>query len=113
MPTIRKLSTEEVAEFKAPKLSSRQKIAQEYDEMLDGFDLGDWGEIELGDDDNRLTVRSRLQAAGARRDLHLSFHRSSGNIVRFVVEKKPQTAPAEQTSEPKKRGRKPKVAVQS
>src|SRR5215212_8951123 len=115
MPTVRKLTPEEITERNAPKMSQRKRIANEYDSMIAGFEPGEWGELELSEEDNRLTIRNRLLAAAGRRNLHLSFHRSSGNMMRFVVE---EAAPAAKVvaatdaeNAPKKRGRKPRVAV--
>ena len=117
MPTIRKLSPEEITSRETSKLSQRQQTARQYDALLTDFAPGEWAEVELDDGDNRLTVRNRLQAAAERRGYNLAFRRTSGNMVRFAVEEAPAPtatkeepatpAASEPTSAPKKRGRKP------
>lgn len=123
MPTIRKLSSDEITAHKTAKLSPRQQTAHQYDALLADFSPGEWAEVDLDDGDNRLTVRNRLEAAATRRGLHLAFRRSSGTIVRFAIEAAPpapveETPPAatpepdpEPTPAPKKRGRKPATAA--
>ena len=85
MPNVRKLSVEEIEDHKNGKLSRRQKTAFECDNMLKSFELGDWGEVILSDEDNRLTVRNRLQAAAERRHYTLYFHRTDPMMLRFEV----------------------------
>lgn len=85
MPTIRKLAPEEVDSQKRKKMSQRQITAREYDSMVADFAIGDWGELTLAQNDNRLTVRSRLQSAAERRGVSLAFQRSQGGAVRFEV----------------------------
>lgn len=115
MPSIRKLSPEEVTSRETSKLSQRQQTARQYDALLADFAPGEWAEVELDDGDNRLTVRNRLQAAAERRGFNLAFRRTSGNMVRFAIEEAPAPTATEEpatsdasepTSAPKKRGRK-------
>lgn len=122
MPTIRKLSSDEITAHKTAKLSARQQTAYQYDALLADFAPGEWAEVDLDDGDNRLTIRNRLEAAATRRRLHLAFRRTSGRMVRFVIEaappapleEAPPVAPPEPepqpTPTPKKRGRKPETA---
>jgi hypothetical protein len=85
MPSFRKLAKEEVNHIKGRKMSQRQRTAREYDMMLENFETGDWGEVVLSESDNRLTVRSRLQAAAERRGVSLAFQRTHGSVLRFEV----------------------------
>jgi|GEM_PF-1939582 hypothetical protein len=110
MPTIRKMTQEEVEDFKGHKLSQRQRTAREYDAMIEGFTTGDWGEVTLSEEDNRLTVRSRLQAAAERRGFALAFQRTQGSILRFEVippESKEESA-NNSPSTPRRRGGRPR-----
>lgn len=42
--------------------------------------------MQLNEEDNRLTVRNRLQAAAGRRGLALTFRRTTGPLLRFRVD---------------------------
>lgn len=85
MPVVRKLSDDEVRTLGTKPLGERGRVAAEYDTYLLDFAPGDYGEVQLDDGDNRLTIRNRLQAAAARRDLTLSFRRTIGPRLRFQI----------------------------
>jgi len=110
MPTIRKMTHEEVEDFKGHKLSQRQRTAREYDAMLEGFQTGDWGEVVLSEADNRLTVRSRLSAAAERQGVGLAFQRTQGMFLRFeVIPAETKEAPENGVAAPaKRRGGRPR-----
>lgn len=110
MPTIRKMTQEEVEDFKGHKLSQRQRTAREYDAMVEGFQTGEWGEVVLSEADNRLTVRSRLQAAAERHGVALAFQRTQGMFLRFeVIPAEVREEPAnDPTPAPKRRGGRPR-----
>jgi hypothetical protein len=85
MPTVRKLSQEEVRTIENKGKGLRKLIEEEYDMFLGDYNVGDYGEAELGSDEKRLTVRNRLKAAAKRRDLSIDFKRTQGNILRFRI----------------------------
>src|SRR5690348_13949785 len=85
MPIIRKMTQDEIEDFKGHKMSQRQRTAREYDSMIEGFQTGDWGEVVLSEADNKLTIRTRLQAAAERHGFALAFQRTQGMILRFEV----------------------------
>lgn len=86
MPSIRKLSPDEVQERKHGKPSQRSMVAREYDTMLGQFDIGDWGEVMVDTSEKRLTIRNRLQAAAERKTVKLRFFRTQGPVIRFEVQ---------------------------
>jgi hypothetical protein len=85
MPTVRKLSPEEVHTIEYKGVGVRKLTEEQYDTFLAEYDVGDYGEAELEEDEKRLTVRNRLKAAAGRRGLALHFNRTTGNVVRFKV----------------------------
>jgi hypothetical protein len=85
MPTVRKLTQEEVRTIENKGKGLRKLIEEEYDRFLGDYDVGEYGEAELTDDEKRLTVRNRLKAAARRRGLSIDFKRTQGNILRFKV----------------------------
>ena len=85
MPTIRKLSHEEITAREAAKLSVRKQNARQYDTMLADFEPGDWGEIGLEEGDKRTSIRTRLLAAAERRGFTIAIRRGSASMVRFEV----------------------------
>lgn len=134
MPTMRKLTTDEVRALETKPLGNRAQVAAEYDTYLQEFAAGDYGEVQLDENDNRLTVRNRLQAAAGRRSLKLTFRRTKGLLLRFrveaatgapgraepaalaavaeVPEPKPVTAASQEAppaEAPKRRGRRPRA----
>lgn len=119
MPQIRKLAPEEVQVLGSHGKSERAQVAEQYDALLSGFELGDWGEAAIAIGENRLTVRNRLTAAASRRALEIDFKRTGPELLRFtliVPGAKPARAPA-RTAAPEvvpaptpKRGRRPAPA---
>ena len=86
MPSIRKLTPDEVHERTHGKPSQRSVVSREYDTMLGQFDIGDWGEVVVDPSEKRLTIRNRLQAAAERKDVKLRFSRTQGPAIRFEVQ---------------------------
>jgi hypothetical protein len=86
MPSIRKLTPDEVQERKHGKMSKRALVSREYDEMLGQFAIGDWGEVVVDPSEKRLTIRNRLQAAAERKEVKLRFFRTQGPVIRFEVQ---------------------------
>jgi hypothetical protein len=85
MPTVRKLTQDEVRTIENKGKGLRKLIEEEYDIFLGDYDVGEYGEAELGSDEKRLTVRNRLKAAAKRRGLSIDFKRTQGNILRFKI----------------------------
>src|SRR5260370_32874072 len=53
--------------------------------FLSDYEVGDYGEVELDEEDKRLTVRNRLKAAAGRREVGIEFRRTQGDIIRCRV----------------------------
>ena len=62
MPTMRKLTLEEVQALQDKGKGPRKLVEEQYDVILGDYEVGDYGEAELEPDEKRLTVRSRLRA---------------------------------------------------
>jgi hypothetical protein len=93
MATIRKLTSEEIEQLMrgtqkkgSAGISERVRIAQEYDMFLADFAPSDYGEVDLAEGENKLTVRSRLSAAAKRRGWKLIFTPTRGQAIRFHVD---------------------------
>jgi hypothetical protein len=104
MPTVRKLSQEEVRTIENRGKGLRKLIEEEYDSFLGDYTLGDYGEAELSDGEKRLTVRNRLKAAARRRGLSVDFKRTQGSVLRFRVSPE-VVAPAAPKGKAKGKGR--------
>lgn len=101
MARIRKAAHEDSSTAVERPLSTRARIAQEYDALLADFAVGDYGKVDLSDGEQRLTVRSRLQAAARRRRMSLRFRPGPSTALVFHVQAAaPQAAPAPQPAEP-------------
>src|SRR5262245_21724520 len=85
MPSVRKLAPEEVQTIENKGKGQRKLTEEQYDAFLADYAVGEYGEAELGEDENRLTVRNRFKAAATRRGIGLDFNRTRGNIIRFKV----------------------------
>jgi hypothetical protein len=85
MPTIRRLTAQEVQSLENKGKGQRRLVEEQYDAFLADYGPGDYGEAELDENENRLTVRNRFKAAAARRGLNLIFPRTTGNVIRFRV----------------------------
>jgi len=85
MPVVRKLDPDEVQDIENKGKGQRKLVEEEYDRYLAEYRIGDYGEADLGPDENRLTVRNRFKAAARRRGVALEFRRTSENLLRFKV----------------------------
>jgi hypothetical protein len=85
MPVVRKLVPEEVQTLEYKPKGQRKLTEEQYNSFLADYEVGDYGEAELGDDENRLTVRNRFKAAATRRGIGLDFKRTKGSVLRFKV----------------------------
>jgi hypothetical protein len=89
MPSFRKLGPAETTALEQPPLGVRARVAQEYDEHLAGFAVGDYGRAEPIEGEQRKVVRSRLHAAARRRGLALRFRPGPSAALIFHVEAAP------------------------
>ena len=107
MPTMRKLTPDEVQALQDKGKGPRKLVEEQYDAILSDYDVGDYGEAELEPEENRLTVRNRLRAAAQRRGLAIEFKRTSGDLVRFYIpgHNGTQAAPAAVAAPAQSRGR--------
>jgi len=85
VPTVRKLTTEEVQTIENKGKGQRKLTEEEYDRYLAEYGVGDYGEAVLDPNENRLTVRNRFKAAAGRRGVGLEFRRTTGDMIRFKV----------------------------
>ena len=85
MPQVRKLAPEEVQALENKGKTQRKLIEEQYDALLSEYNAGDYGEATLDEEDNRLTVRNRIKAAAARRELGVDFRRTTGELLRFQI----------------------------
>jgi hypothetical protein len=110
MPTMRKMTHDEVRALENKGKGQRKLIEEQYDAILSDYTEGDYGEALLEEEENRLTVRNRLKAAARRRGFSLEFRRTKDDLLRFqivagVVEAPPPAPPPAKT-----RGRKKKAS---
>ncbi len=85
MPVLRKLAPEEVQTLEYKPKGPRKLVEEQYDAFLADYDVGDYGEADLEEGENRLTVRNRFKAAATRRGLGVEFRRTTGDTLRFKV----------------------------
>jgi len=85
MPTVRKLTTQEVQTIEHTGKGPRKLTEEAHDQFLSEYEPDDYGEAKLDGDEKRLTVRNRLKAAATRRGLGVHFLRTTGNIIRFKI----------------------------
>jgi hypothetical protein len=132
MPTVRKLDPQEVQTLENRGKGQRKLIEEQYAAFLADYQAGEYGEAELEEGENRLTVRNRFKAAAARRGINLTFQRTTGNTLRFKVapmlaaaaEVAPEAStvpsasaetesPVASDAQPKRRGGRKKAAITS
>jgi hypothetical protein len=85
MVIIRKLTEQEVQTLERKGTGQRKLVEEQYDAFLADYEVGDYGEAELEEDEKRLTVRNRFKKAAARRGIALAFQHTRGNVLRFKV----------------------------
>lgn len=110
MPQVRKLAPEEVQDIQNKGKGLRKLVEEQYDAILSDYAVGEYGEALLEPDENRLTVRNRMKAAAARRNIGIEFRRTSGDMIRFkIVEPSASSpAPVEPPAPAKRKGGRPK-----
>jgi len=84
MPNFRRLTAEQIAALRSRGRPSAVDLT-EYTEFLQGLDVGDGGEVTLGNDEKQRTVKRRLTRAATRANKRLRYRRSEGNAIRFEV----------------------------
>jgi hypothetical protein len=85
VPSVRKLTPEEVQALENKGKGQRKLAEEQYDAILGEYAPEDYGEAVLEPGENRLTVRNRLRAAAKRRGLSIDFRRTKGDLLRFQV----------------------------
>lgn len=93
MPRFRKLSEADIAAPR-PTAAPRAALAHAYDAHLAGFAPGDYGRVEVFEDERRAVVRRQLQAAAGRRGFVLRFRSGPGPLT-FRVAAAGPTPPQE------------------
>lgn len=90
MVRFRKLDPQEIDKlFEKPRQSNvaseRARIKEEYKGYLSQLAIGEGGELILGENERKLTVRNRLNRAAEELGVRLEYKRSRGNVIRFRV----------------------------
>jgi hypothetical protein len=85
MPQVRKLAPEEIQAIENKGKGTRKITEEQYDAFLSDYEVGDYGEAQLDEEEKRLTVRNRLKAAAARRSIGVLFRRTQGDTIRFQI----------------------------
>jgi hypothetical protein len=124
MPTVRKLAPQEIEVIEGKGKGPRKLTEEQYDSFLADYDVGDYGEASVDEDEKRLTVRNRFKAAAGRRGIGLHFLRTTGDVIRFRVisgtsngaaapasEPEPEPTPIASDVPPKRKGGRPKKVV--
>ena len=86
MPTVRKLSPEEIQTLERKGKGTRRLVEEQYDAYLREYMPGEYGEAIPDENEQKATVRNRLKAAAARQGLTLIFQRTRDNRLRFKVD---------------------------
>jgi hypothetical protein len=85
MPQVRKLTADEVQALQNKGKGTRKLTEELYNSILSEYNVGEYAEATLDEEDNRLTVRNRLKAAAGRRNLGVEFRRTTGDLLRFQI----------------------------
>jgi hypothetical protein len=85
MPTFRRLSAEEIAALRPTRTGSVD--LSEYRQFLEPLAPGEGGEITLGKDDLRRTVKRRLTTVAKQLHKQLKYRRSTDDVLRFEVQR--------------------------
>jgi hypothetical protein len=72
---------EEVQLVEGKRKGPRKLTEEQYDGLLSEFVVGEYGEAELGEEEKRLTIRSRLKTAAKRRGIAIDFKRTQGDVI--------------------------------
>lgn len=85
MAKFRKLSADDLAKSKIPPSGERARTRDEYRGYLKGLKPLEGGELVLGDDDKKITIKNRLKRAAEELGYNLVFKRSDDTLVRFQI----------------------------
>jgi hypothetical protein len=83
MPTFRALSAEELAQLRARRGGAVDLTP--YTDFLRGLGAGEGGELTLGPDEQKRTVKRRLTTAARRMNKDVRYRRTVGDVLRFEV----------------------------
>ena len=83
MPTFRQLNAEELAQMRARRGPSVDLT--EYSQFLQGLNDGEGGELVLGPNEQKRTVKRRLTTAAKRMGKEVRYRRTEGNHLRFEI----------------------------
>jgi hypothetical protein len=83
MPSFRKLNADEVAAMRARRRGSVDLT--DYSDFIRGLDVGEGGEVVLGETEQKRTVKRRLTRAARQLNKDVRYRRSEGNMIRFEV----------------------------
>lgn len=83
MPTFRKLNADEVAAMRARRRGSVDLT--DYSDFIRNLEVGEGGEVVLGDSEQKRTVKRRLTRAARQLNKDVRYRRSEGNMIRFEV----------------------------
>ena len=83
MPSFRRLNAEEVAAMRARRRGSVDLT--EYSDFIRGLEVGEGGEVVLGDAEQKRTVKRRLTRAARQMSRDVRYRRSEGNVIRFEL----------------------------
>ena len=83
MPTFRRLSADEIAAMRSRRRGTVDLT--EYSEFVRALNVGEGGEVVLGDSDQKRTVKRRLTRAARQMNKDVRYRRSEGNIIRFEI----------------------------
>lgn len=85
----RKLTAEEVTELqsKQNRQAGTSRLVKDglYDSLVADFEVGEYGEIALGVDEKKPTVKKNITKAFTRRGLNLDWRRGKTDTLRFQV----------------------------
>jgi len=83
MPSFRRLNADEVAAMRARRRGSVDLT--EYSDFIRGLEVGEGGEVVLGDAEQKRTVKRRLTRAARQMSRDVRYRRSEGNVIRFEL----------------------------
>lgn len=93
MPKHRKITVEEMKALTPTVTGERARIREEYRGYLSDLEVGEGGELELGSDEKKVTVKNRLKRAADDLNMSLEFRRSGYDLVRYCIVDPQSAAP--------------------
>lgn len=83
MPNFKKLSAEDLSTTHSTISGERARVRDEYCGYLRGLKPGEGGELQLADNEKKITVKNRIKRAATELSLDIEFKRSGEDLVRF------------------------------